>query len=105
MEAVAEITATGTAVVHMKSEIGIIPFSAEGREARTLARAIVVTSAGMRPVRFAETRNGRVVMAGEQTIKPPVTPQNIFAASAAMVVRAKPFIDALKWVVKPVEGR
>lgn len=87
---------------HMRlaGDVGPMPFSAESPAARAgLARIIVRANDHLGPV--FRLVHGRVTMGGGRDLAGPVTPSDLMAAVAAILIPAVPYLDLMAMYVRP----
>lgn len=92
---IARIEQHSSGSLHMQllGRVGRLPYSIEGKNRRLGAIMLLRSTAKRRPTRFALTKSGEVVLAGDIRVAAPITPRTLITAITILLASIKPYLD------------
>lgn len=87
--------------IEMRASLGVLPFSAEDRESRATAMAILDSASADTGGNIRLDRHQRVVFVEAFTTESILTPAVLMTLVAKKVLRAKPYLELLALIVPP----
>lgn len=87
--------------MEIRANLGTLPYTAEDRERRATALAILDTAASDLGGRVRLTNEQRVVMSERYRFDEPLTPAALLTRAVELVLRTKPYLELLALVVPP----
>lgn len=81
--------------LHVHAAVGIVPFSAEDREARQTLRAAIAAIRFSHPQSIAIDAHQVIVVKGSRIMNPPMTAVSVVAALVALMMDVRPMLEAV----------
>jgi hypothetical protein len=82
--------------LEVEGELGALPFSAESRDARSQAIAVLIAARLTDYRYFGVSADQRIKLRGEIALTPPLTPASILTSVTQFVIAVRPFIELLQ---------
>ena len=93
-------TAHGT-VVQLSSEIGPLPYSAEGVASRRATIAIIEAAQALPEARLVISKHRWIYCIGKASLPDPWEPQDVIIATTRLVLEVKPYLVMLQEALPP----
>lgn len=99
---IAHIVPHSSGSVHMQlmGRVGRLPYSMEGQNRRLGPMMLLSSTVKRRPTRFAVTKNGEVVLAGDIRVAAPITPHTLITAVTILLASIKPYLDIFPFFIE-----
>lgn len=91
----------GHPVLTLTGEFGALPFTAEGSERRHTVQTLVAAAHQRSGLDWQVTPQQQIVMKGGISLTLPLTPVAMIAGAVTVVLRAKPYLEALLEALTP----
>ncbi len=85
----------GRPVLALTGDFGALPYTAEGAERRQAVQTVVATARQRSGLDWQVTPEQQIVMKGGISLALPLTPVAMIAGAVTLLLRARPFLDAL----------
>jgi hypothetical protein len=85
----------GHPVLALTGDFGAVPYTAEGAERRQAVQTVVAAAQQRSGLDWQVTREQQIVMKGGISLTLPLTPVAMVAGAVTLLLRARPFLDAL----------
>jgi hypothetical protein len=85
----------------LTGDFGVLPFTAEGHERRQAVQTVVAAAHGRSGLDWHVTPQQQIVMKGGISLSLPLTPVAMIAGAVTVLLRAKPYLEALLAALTP----
>src|SRR4051812_25466429 len=85
----------------IRGRVGTLPYSAEGMQRRSDVRSIIEACKADPACRLSIDAQQQIWVDAEIELERPLTPTSLIASTAAAIVRAKPWLDMLRFYLAP----
>ncbi len=91
---------SGSLHMQLMGRVGRLPYSMEGQNRRLGPMMLLSSTVKRRPTRFAVTKNGEVVLAGDIRVAAPITPHTLITAVTILLASIKPYLDIFPFFIE-----
>ncbi|MEX2009642.1 MAG: hypothetical protein WEC41_05560 [Dongiaceae bacterium] len=91
--------------LQLRGECGPLPYSVESIALRRDAFAVLLASRSLPHGRLALCTDRRILAVGDIALGTPMTPTNVIAATAQLLLEIRPYIELLRDLLRPRRGR